>query len=205
MFVNVLRKIEIEHSEFQLHKSSRSLFSLAFLSLSFSLPSCSFSSTSVFSLIFLFAFVASSGDRLLISPDGLLSLWDVMESFRCVSRIARRFSILPILLHPLLPHIHSFSLSISFLLPGPPTGPLHLLPPRVSPNIRKCAWAADSAAQTGRIRERMQKMKKKTREGFFYSRNARSNMNMHWLTRNCELLLRGQHCSRLFIISASIV
>jgi len=113
MFVNVLRKIEIEHSEFQLHKSSRSLFSLAFFSFSFFLPSCSFSSTSVFSLIFLFAFVASSGDRLLISPDGLLSLWDVMESFRCVSRIARRFSILPILLHPLLPSfIHSFSLSL---------------------------------------------------------------------------------------------
>lgn len=36
---------------------------------------------------------ASSHGCLLISPDGLLSLYDVMESFRCVSRIARRFPI----------------------------------------------------------------------------------------------------------------
>lgn len=48
-----------------------------------------------------------------------------------------------------------------------------------SPYVRECAWAAGSAARTARIRERMQRTKKKTREHFFYSRNARSNMNMH--------------------------
>lgn len=64
--------------------------------------------------------MASSGDRLLISPDGLLSLWDVMESFRCVSRIVRRFSILPILYHPFF--FFFFFLAFSFFLSSAPGG-----------------------------------------------------------------------------------
>jgi len=60
--------------------------------------------------------MASSGDRLLISPDGLLSLWDVMESFRCVSQIARRFSILP-LASPSSSYSFFFSLYL-FSAPG---------------------------------------------------------------------------------------
>ena len=52
---------------------------------------------------------------LLISPDGrLLSLHDVMESFRCVSRIARRFSIPD---SPLTRSPYFFLLLLFFLLP----------------------------------------------------------------------------------------
>lgn len=203
MFVNVLHKIERTLGISITQVIAELVFSrfLLLLVLLFA-ELCSFSPSSLFLFC---AFMASSGDRLLISPDGLLSLWDVMESFRCVSRIARRFSILLILPSP--SSLSSFSLSLSFSFfcsrghrLAHSTFFHHVFPPTY-----KCAWAADSAARIGRIRERMQKMKKKTREGFFYSRNACSNMNMHWLTRNCELLLRGQHCSRLFIISASIV
>lgn len=122
--------------------------------------------------------------------------WRPLINFsRWLALFVRRYGIFPLrfsnrssILDPLDPSIAfclllSFSLSPSLILscffPEPPTGSLSFLPPRISPYIRECAWAADSAARTARIRERMQRTKKKTREHFFYSRNARSNMNMH--------------------------
>lgn len=168
MFVNVLHKIERE-LEFQLHKSSQSLFSFAFSSfLSPSLPSYSFSSSSVFSLFLFYTFMASSGDRLLISPDGLLSLWDVMESFCYVSRIARRFSILPSL---------SFSLSFFIFLsfpsaPGATDWPTLPSSTTCFPQ-RKCAWAAELGG-TNRENTRENAEDEEKDEGRFFLFQERS-------------------------------
>lgn len=123
--------------------------------------------------------------------------WRPLINFsRSLALFVRRYGIFPLRFSnrssildpsdPSIPFFFLFSLSLSFLpfppsifLPGPPTGYLPLPSASISPCVRECAWAADSAVRMGRIRERMPKTKKKAMLGFFYSRNARSNMNMH--------------------------
>ena len=114
MFVNVLHKIERTLRISITQVIAELVFSYFLPPFSSSSPSSSFSPPSVFPLFLFYAFMASGGDRLLISPDGLLSLWDVMESFRCVSRIVHRFSILS--QSSTIPFFLSFSLAFSLFL-----------------------------------------------------------------------------------------
>lgn len=176
-----------EHSEFQLRRSCRGRDSFPF---AFSSTRPLFTSPRLF-----------SSPRLSFLPSSSLrgKQWRPLINFsRWLALFVRRYGIFPLrfsnrssILNPsdssvllFLPNSLRLSSSDSSALPTATCFPLC--------TRTVCAWAVDSAARMGkrererkreggrgRESERMQKTKKKTGMDFFYSGNARWNMNMH--------------------------